>query len=261
MIITLYIVIGLFAGILGGLFGISGGVIVVPALFFIFRFLELQNNILMHLAIGTSLASMFFNALSATYFHARKKAVLWKIVILITPGLILGSVGGAVIANFLSGTVLKIFFGIFALLIGVYFFFQKEKHQEEYHTIHTIVLNFIGVFIAAIANMLGVGGSIFTTPILMEFKLPMQKAIGTSAAIGLLVIFMGALSYLGLGFSAVHVKKAVGYLYLPAFIILSITSFLVAPIGVKLAHILPTPVLKKIFASVLFFTGILMITT
>lgn len=259
MELIVLIFMGIVAGLLGGLLGISGGVITVPLLFFIFKAWHLEEANPMHLAIGTSLASMVFNSAASTWFHHRKKGVLWNIGFFMLPGIVLGSLAGVWIATDISETWLKLLFGVFACSIGIYFFFPEKKEVHDHPLPKKTTLNVVGFGIAFIANILGIGGSIFTAPYLMIHKVPPKKAIGTSAMTGFFITFLGALSYLYLGLSQVKAPETIGYLYLPAFITLSITTVLAAPFGVLLAHHLSTSILRKIFAFALIGTGISML--
>jgi uncharacterized membrane protein YfcA len=253
--------LGILAGLLAGLLGISGGVITVPVLYLIFKFQGFSEEHIMHLAIGTSLASMIFNTGSALWFQQRKKAILWTIVRRMLPGLVVGSVAGALVATILPEGILKMTFGAFACCIGVYFFFPR-KHSEGEHPLPTrTFLNCAGFGVAAVANVLGIGGSIFTVPILIAHKIPDKKAIACSAATGFFITLMGALSYLYFGLSEVKDVQTIGFLYLPAFFIISITSFLMAPLGVVLSHSLPPFLLRRIFSIVLVCIGLIMIFT
>lgn len=256
-----YTGIGLLAGFLAGLLGISGGIVTVPLLLLIFTWIDFPQAYVMHMAIGTSLAAMVFNTLSATWMHHRKKAVLWKVVQRMTFGIAIGSFLGAMVAHLLSGVVLEVAFGIFACCLGLYML-RGVKLQEGMHPLPgSFVLNSIGTGIGFLANILGIGGGIVTVPILMAFKINEKKAIATSSATSVLITFLGAVFYIFLGVSqkvSIH-HKSIGYLYFPAFIMISVATFFAAPFGAKLTHDLPSKRLRRIFATVLFAVGLIMI--
>jgi uncharacterized protein len=258
---TTYGIIGIIAGILGGLLGISGGVITVPFLVFIFKYLGMPEQYIMHLAIGTSLGAMVFNATSATYSHHLRSGVLWHIFRLVLVSLIIGSLLGAVIARFIPSFWLQKIFGGFECLLAIYFFLpRKEALEKQKTTIHAKwTLRTISFFVSLVSNILGIGGGTFMVPTLMAFDVPTKKAIGTSAATGLVISFMGAISYLYLGIREIHLPDCIGFLNIPSFIAISITTFLAAPFGTKLAHYLSTAHLRRIFAIALVAVGIAML--
>jgi len=258
--LVIYVLIGGIAGLLAGLLGISGGVITVPCLMFVFRFLDFPSDILIHMAIGTSLSAMVFNAITSAWAHERRGAVLWKLVIPMVPGLLLGSIIGSLVARVLPDLILKEIFAIFECLIGIYFFLPyKEKTYEDLFPMpRQLGLNLIGFGIGGLSSLLGIGGGIITVPILLAIQVPVKKAIGTSAATGFLITLTAAIAYLFFGLGKVTHADSIGYLYLPAFLIISIVTAFTAPYGAKLAHVLPTPLLRRIFAVALFLAGILM---
>ncbi|MES2345458.1 MAG: sulfite exporter TauE/SafE family protein [Chlamydiota bacterium] len=256
-----YVFIGTIAGLLAGLLGISGGVVTVPLLFLVFSLLDFPKSYVMHLAIGTSLAAMVFNTLSATWMHNKNKVVLWKVVKRMSWGLIFGSALGALTAQELSSVFLELSFGLFACCLGLYMLRGIKPHEGDHPLPSPLLLNCIGLGVSFLSNILGIGGGIITVPTLMAFKIHEKKAIGTSSATSVIVTFLGALSYMlvGLHHHAAINNESIGYLYLPAFIAISITTFFAAPFGAKLTHILPSKTLRRIFAAALFATGLFMI--
>jgi uncharacterized membrane protein YfcA len=259
--LSAYAFIGVIAGLLAGLLGISGGIVTVPLLLLVFTLFDFPQAYVMHLAIGTSLAAMVFNALSAAWMHNRKDAVIWKVVKRMAFGLVLGSILGAIVARFLSAVFLELAFGLFACCLGLYMLRGRKPHEGDHPLPGPLALNCIGTGVSFLSNILGIGGGVITVPALMEFRIHEKKAIGTSSATSVIVTFLGALSYMLLGLRR-HVAvndEAIGYLYLPAFIVISITTFLAAPFGAKLTHTLHPKLLRRIFAAALFATGLSMI--
>lgn len=247
---------GLAAGFIGGLLGISGGLITVPCLFLVFSLQHFPTGDLMQLAIGTSLAAMVFNAISATYTHHRQKTVKWKLVKSMLPGLILGCIAGAFLSYLLSTTILQLIFGIFAVVLGLYLY---RHHRLPPITSHHETLNPIGFGVGAISNILGIGGGTMFVPIFIGLKIPMKNAIGTSAATGVIVSLAGAISYLVFGWGETHYEHTWGYIYIPAFVILAITTFITAPFGAKMAERINSVKLKRLFSIALLALGVLML--
>lgn len=256
-----YIMVGILAGLLAGLLGISGGVITVPCLTLIFHWIGFPQAHILHAAIGTSLAAMVLTGISAAWSHHLKSAVVWDVVKAMLPGILVGSVVGASIARILPGVILALVFGLFSIGLGIYFYCKRFRARDGVKKPKTARFLWIGFGISGIANILGIGGGIVTVPVLVAHHYPEKKAIGTSAATGLIISFLGALGYLYFGLGEIQVHDSIGYLYLPAFILVGIASALSAPFGAKLAHQLPAEKIRKIFGIFLVVSGLLMIFT
>ena len=255
-----YVVIGMGSGLLAGLLGMSGGVITVPCLLFVFTRLGFPPGELMQLAIGTSLAAMVFNALSSTYSHNKSGVVNWKLVRKMVPGLILGCIVGSYAGHILPNRVLQIIFAVFAILLGFYFFRHQELHHASSFSLpKNPILNSYGFGVGALSNILGIGGGTMTIPLFVSFKIPLKTSVATSAATGFITTLTGAISYLIFGLGETYYRHTFGYIYLPAFGILAVATFLAAPYGARMAHRMETDRLKKIFAISLFAVAIAMV--
>lgn len=252
--------IGVLAGLLSGLLGIGGGIVTIPLLLLIFSQIGIPSHAIMHLAIGTSLAAMVFNTFSASYSHHKKGAVLFHILKPMGLGIIIGAIFGALIARFASSLFLQIFFGVFETLFGIRFLLPEPKIKKEKKLPPFWGLSLISISVTTLSTMLGLGGGILNVPILTHFNIPLKKAIGTSSALSFLITLFGALFFLLFGMHSNSIDDSAGYLYVPAFLIISIFSFFVAPIGTKLAHSLPTNILKRIFGLALVIAGLTMIS-
>lgn len=261
-LLFLYIVygaIGLVSGVLGGLLGIGGGVITVPCLLFIFKYLGYPQAYLMHMAIATSLAAMIFNTFAATRAHNKRKGVDWSVFKKLVPGLIIGSLIGAVIAVWLSTVILEIFFGFFLILLAVNFYRQKTTRIKACKLPSPLLLNALSCSIGALSNLLGIGGGSMTVPMLTAFKMKDKIAIGTSAATTLVTTICGTASYLILGLGDIPVEDTVGLINVPAFLIIGAAAFFTAPYGAKLTHEIDPAKVRKIFAAILVITGVTLI--
>ena len=257
--IVAFIAIGVVAGIIGGLLGISGGMITVPCLFYLFRLADYPQAYVMHMSIATSLAAMILNTASAAWAHNKRGAVLWNVVKKMVPGLIIGSVIGALIATRLSGVFLEVVFGVF-LLFTSYFFFRKKPPSHETHKLpQTSVFMSVNACVGAVANILGIGGGTLTVPLLMAFRINDKKAIGSSSVASFVVSCLGSISYLIFGWGDLPTPENLGLINLPAFAIIGVTTLFLAPVGVKLTHQLPSDVVRKIFGVILVVTGLSLI--
>lgn len=254
-----YLVVGSIAGIASGMLGIGGGTITVPALFLIFKWIGLPQAHLMQMAIGTSLASVVINTFAAARAHNSRGAVMIDTVKRMLPGVVAGTLLGVFFANLLSGIVLEIFFGLFACSLGLYFLRPLKPKTEERHLPGFPLIDMCSTSIALFSNILGIGGGVMIVPYLSAYKIPDKKAIGTSVAVSFFISLLGAIFYLIFGLKEVGLGIAFGYIYVPAFVFLSISSYFAAPYGVKLAHYLPTKTLRKYFAGAMIFVGLLMI--
>lgn len=254
-----YILIGILAGLSAGLLGISGGFITVPLLALVFYFLKFPQAFIMQLAIGTSLAAMFFTGISSSWAHHLKGAVVWDLVKTMLLGLIFGSILGALVAHLLSSVILEVFFGLLAIGVGFYFYRDRFKMSAEIKKLPKWLFTLWGFGIAFISNILGIGGGIITVPVLISYHYPEKKAIGTSAVTGMIISFLGALAYLYFGMGQIIVPGSIGYLFLPAFLCVAVASMIAAPFGAKLAHRLQGKKLKKLFGVFLIIVGLLMV--
>lgn len=254
-----FIIIGVVSGFFGGLLGISGGVITVPLLLGTLLLMDYPQAYAMHTALGTSLASMIFTAIGASWMQNRHHNVLWEPVFKMLPGIIIGTLVGAAVAHFLSGILLEIIFGIFACILGANYlrpFIPRHPYDFLKHKKHFLI---IGLFIGFVASILGIGGGIFLVPILFALNFPEKKAFGTSAAAGIFVTFFASLGFWLFGLADVNLGESLGYLYVPALLIIGIASLFTAPLGVHYMQRISDGKLKKIFAIVLILVGIAMI--
>jgi len=254
-----FIATGLAAGILAGLLGIGGGVVTIPCLILTFHFLKVPHHLIMHLAIGTSLAAMIFNTFSSSYSHYRKNGVIFSIVSPMALGVLVGSFIGAMLAKVLPGNLLQIIFGVFECLVGLKFLLPEKPLKQTRKMPKFFGLTVISLVVSSISTMLGIGGGLLNVPVLTHYHVPLKKAIGTSSALSFLISLIGAIYFLVLNAGSTDFPGTVGFIFIPAFIVISIVALLSAPWGVKLAHVLPTDILRRVFGVVLVLAGIAMI--
>jgi len=254
-----YLLLGAFAGTVAGLLGVGGGLIIVPVLVFIFTGHQFPAESIVHIAVGTSLASIVMTSISSTWAHHKHGAVLWSVFWKLSPGIILGTFIGAVIADFMNANTLRTFFGVFELIVAVQMAMniKPAPHRQLPNWLGT---NSAGSGIGIISSIVGIGGGTLTVPFLVWCNTNMHKAIATSAACGLPIAVAGAIAYTLTGLNeAILPVGAIGYIYWPALIGIIVTSILFAPLGARLAHRLPVTMLKKVFAVLLAALGIRML--
>lgn len=254
---NIYLVIGAFAGLMAGLFGIGGGIIVIPALTAMFLYhTMIPSAVVMQMVIGTSLAIMVVTSLSGIVVHQRHHAIMWPIVMAMLPGLVSGSVLGVLIARFLPSTFLRIFFAFFLVLIAIKLFFPR-KQTESANKLSLPATRIGAVCIGTLSSLLGIGGGAMTVPFLLRCQLTMQQATGTSIACGLVIGIIASICFMLTGTVATNSTAwSTGYIYWPAFIGVAISSGVFAPLGAALAHRLPTTTLQRYFALFLLFMAI-----
>ncbi|KAB7627309.1 sulfite exporter TauE/SafE family protein [Alkalilimnicola sp. S0819] len=252
----IYLLAGGFAGLTSGLFGIGGGVVVVSVLLFVFGMQEVPQAVRMHLAVGTSLATIVITALSSVRAHHKLGGILWPVFRRLAAGLVIGVVLGAVIADVLSGSALQRVFAVFMVAVCLQMLFggAPAPHRQ---VPGRAGLMLGGGVIGTFSSMLGIGGGSLTVPYLAWHGVPMRQAVGTAAAGGLPISLAGAASFVVTGWGEAGLPAgATGYVYWPAVLGIVLMSALIAPVGAKLAHRLPQLLLKRVFAGFLLLIAV-----
>lgn len=253
--LLLYLVLGAIAGIVAGLFGIGGGLLIVPVLIFSFAAQGMSPDVLTHAAVATSLATIVVTSLSSVRAHHKRGAVRWELFKPLSLGILVGAFLGVKVAGLMPGSLLQVVFGVFALCVAVQMAFALKPNAGEEEP-SSVVLMSGGGLIGGLSAIFGIGGGTLTVPFLSWKRVQMQQAVATSAACGLPIALVGALTNIWEGWGHTETAEwSLGYIYLPAFCGIVITSSLFAKFGVKLAHSLPAPVLKRIFALFLLCVG------
>ena len=244
-------------GFMAGLFGIGGGLITVPVLFYIFNFIGLEQAFIMHLAVGTSFSIIIPTSIISTMTHMKYKAVDLKIVKTFGLFVILGVILGTVFAANLKTTGLILFFSVMTMFFSIIFLTSKEKinpKKREINLFLRIILGFSSGFLSA---PMGIGGGIINTPILKLFGYPINVAIGCSAAFGFLISIVGALGFIISGkYLSIEAPLSLGFVNIPAFLIfVPITTFM-AKIGAKTVHKVNKQIIGKLFGIFLLLVSI-----
>jgi uncharacterized membrane protein YfcA len=250
-----YTVLGAFAGCLAGLLGVGGGIIIVPALTFLFAAQKLPAPYILHMALGTSLASIMFTSISSLRAHHGRGAVDWRVFRVITPGILVGTFLGSWVAAQLSTRFLKGFFVCFLYYVAVQMLLNVRPTPSR-QLPATAGMFGAGSIIGGISSLVGIGGGSMSVPFLVWCNVALRNAIGTSAAIGFPIALGGAAGYVINGLAAAPLPPlSLGFVYLPALAGVSFASILTAPLGARLAHSLPVAQLKKFFALLLLVMG------
>jgi len=255
-ILFTYLTLGALAGLLSGLFGIGGGLILVPLLAWSFTQQGMNTEILMIMAIATSLSTIIVTALSSIRAHHKRSAIDWTWVTSFAPGLLVGSIIGTTIAENLPANTLRLIFAVFLFCVTAQMFFSKSQNNQQIQ-ISLLIRSSVATVIGALSAILGIGGGTLTVPFLSQCGLQMKNAVAISAACGLPIAVFSSASYVLLGWNNPLLPEAtLGYIYLPAFFGIICSSLLFAPVGVMLAHRLPTEQLKRYFSLLVFIMGI-----
>lgn len=252
----LYLVLGGFAGVLAGLFGVGGGIIIVPVLVFSFTAQGFDAEVLTHLAVGTSLATIVFTSINSVRAHHSVGAVRWAVFAWLTVGIVLGSGLGTLTASYIAGPHLQKIIGVFALLVSAQMALDlRPKARREIPGKPGLTL--AGLVIGWASAIFGIGGGSLTVPFLTWRSLSMQQAVATSAACGFPIAVASTLSFMILGWhDPLLPPHSLGFVYLPALLGIALTSMFFARFGARLAHKLSPRLLKRLFAALLFCVGL-----
>lgn len=260
-LILIFIVLGAFVGFMAGLLGIGGGGILVPVFTAIFVYQRLPIENVVHLALGTSMACITITSLSSMRAHHTNGAVVWSLVKHMTPGVVLGTFLATFLAASASSKTLAIFFAIFMAYVSFQMFRNANK-QIGVKSAGKVELATVSFGIGAISALVSIGGGSLTVPYLTWRTVDVKKAIGTSAALGFPIAVTGTAGYLINGIlSGDSTPDALGFIYLPAVLLVSVLSFFTAPIGAKFTQRLPVKTLKKVFGLLLILLSLKMLAS
>lgn len=256
----IYLLTGTFVGFFAGLLGIGGGLIIVPVLITVFTAQDFPTDRIIHLALGTTMATIIFTSASSLRTHHRHGAVNWQIVKNITPGIFLGTFGGATLAGSMTGHLLSIIFVIFIFYAATQMLLQFRP-SPMFQLPGKIGMLLAGGVIGALSSLVAIGGGLLSVPFLTLCKIKLQHAIGTAAAIGFPIALAGTAGYIANGYLQPEIlpTHSLGYVYLPALIWLVSASILTAPLGARLTHSTQTAILRTIFVILLYGLGIRML--
>jgi len=255
-IVTVMAASAVVVGFMAGFFGIGGGLIMVPILFYMFSFVGVEQTIIMHLAIGTSFSIIIPTSIISTMTHMKFKAVDLSIVKTFGAFVAIGVVLGTIFAVSLKTSSLVLFFSIMTLIFAIYFLMAKEKINlapREINLIYRVICGFLSGFLSA---PMGIGGGVFNTPIFKMFGYPINIAIGSSGAIGFFIALIGAIGFAVSGsYLNINVPLSLGFVNIPTFLVyVPITTFM-AKIGAETVHKVDKKFIGKLFGIYLFIVA------
>ena len=243
-------------GFMAGFFGIGGGLIMVPVLFYLFNFAGIEQTFIMHLAVGTSFSIIIPTSIISTMTHIKFKAVELSIVKTFGVFVAIGVALGTIFAISLKTSSLILFFSIMTMLFSLYFLTGKEKINptpRKINLIYRVICGFLSGFLSA---PMGIGGGVINTPVLKMFGYPIKVAIGTSAAVGFLIALIGAIGFVISGsYLNINDPSSLGFVNVPAFLIFTPITTFMAKIGAKTVHKFDKRLIGKLFGIYLFIVS------
>ena len=260
MMIILLVVVGALGGVLAGLLGVGGGIVLVPAFFYVFQSMGYDSPQLMQICLATSLATIIVTSLRSVHGHNKKGAVDWDVLKTWAPGIALGAIFGVVAASGLRSQSLQLIFGILAIIIGFYLSLGRSTWRvaETMPTgVRRIVLSPIVGFMSV---LMGIGGGSFGVPLMTLHNTPIHRAVATAAGFGVIIAVPSVAGFLWLEIDeAGRPPFTIGAVNLAAFLIVIAMTLVTAPLGVKIAHSMDPKPLKRIFGGFLILVALNML--
>lgn len=255
-----FAITGILSGFLSGLLSVGGGLILVPALIFIFaKFYTLEPHYAIQLVLGTTMSCMIFTSISSTLAQHKKSSIHWEYLKNNWFFIVLGTVSGVVLTDFIPTSSIKFVFALFCFFSGFKVLFKKPIEVKEISNFKNAKISTF--FFSSLCGLIGVGGANMVVPFLMKKGVDLRKSLGTASAFQVPVSISGTLAYLitGLYISipAVSQQNAIGNIFLPALIVITIFAIGFNKLGVSIAHKLPIDILKKCFGVFTLLVGLI----
>ena len=251
LLVAELLVLGTATGFIAGLLGIGGAMLMVPFVTAILAHRGYPADLTVKMAVATSLATICFTSLSSMRAHHARRAVQWPVVVVLAPGIIVGSLLGAQLGAALPGKSLGILFAVFVAFSATQMFLDR-KPKPTRALPGTAGMLGTGTGIGVISSIVGAGGAFISVPFMTWCNVKIHDAVGTSSALGFPIAVAGTLGYLWAGRTLPAMPYSFGYIYWPALAIISVASVLMAPLGAKVAHRMDIRPMRKLFAGVLY---------
>jgi len=253
--IAAYLATGFVAGSMAGLMGVGGGIVVVPALAWIYARAGFAADLSFHLAVGTSLATLIGTGSASAWSHHRRGAVRWELVRALAPWLVLGAWIGSRVAGVLDGSWLRAVFGAFLAAVSIGMLLERRVAGGR-RLPGSAGMGLAGVGIGSVSALVGIAGGTLTVPFLAQGGLDMRRAVATSAACGPPIALVGMAGFVLEGWGREGLPAgSTGFVYWPAVAAILVASVPAAPLGARLAHGLPLPLLRRIFGVLLLLVA------
>lgn len=252
------LVIGAFAGVLAGLLGVGGGIVLVPAFFYVFSALGFDSPQLMQMCLATSLATIIVTSARSMLAHQRKGAVDWDILKSWAPGIAIGAVIGVLVASSLRSGTLQAIFGILALIVAIYMTFGKSHWRLGQAMPGGVIRAVLSPMIGFLSVLMGIGGGSFGVPTMTLFNVPIHRAVATAAGFGVIIAVPSVAGFLFVDM-AVAPPLTIGAINLVAFVLVIAMTLITAPWGAALAHRTDAGRLKRVFGVFLMLVALNML--
>lgn len=256
---TALVFTGAAAGILAGLLGVGGGIVIVPVLFLLFPLIGVQDTVLMHLAVGTSLATIIPTSIISARSHHRRGGVDFELLKSWAPLIFIGVLAGSYIGSVVEGKTLVLIFAIVAIFVSVNMAFRSEGMTLAKELPTGMIRHGLALLVGSFSVVMGIGGGTLSVPILTAFNYPIRRAVGTASAIGLIIAIPGAASFILSGLGNPNLPAgSLGYANLIGFALIVPATMLMAPVGARIAHSINPATLRLAFAGFLLMTSLRM---
>ena len=256
--IALLLLIGAFAGVIAGLLGVGGGIVLVPAFYYMFDHMGYGGPHLMQICVATSLATIMATSMRSVMAHHRKGAVDWVILRLWGPWIVIGAIVGVFVAASLKSETLTAIFGTLAMIAGLYMAFGRDTWRVAPAMPAKPTRGILATLIGFVSVLMGIGGGTFGVPMMTLYSMPIHRAIATASGFGMIIAVPSVI-----GFLFLPVEQAppytIGAVNIPAFLLVIGTTFLATPWGVRLAHAMNPKPLKRAFAVFLVLVALNML--
>lgn len=260
LLLVLMLAIGGVAGIVAGLLGVGGGIVLVPAFYYTFSNLGYDSSQIMQICVATSLATIVVTSIRSVISHSKKGAVEWDVLRLWGAGIVVGAILGVLIAKEMKSETLMIVFGIIGILVGLYMAFGRNDWRLGGEMPSGWVRILISPIIGFLSVLMGIGGGSFGVPLMTLYGITIHRAVATAAGFGFIIALPSVVGFMLVGWDVSGKPPyTIGYVNIPAFIIIVMMTLVTAPIGVRIAHSLNPKPLKKIFAVFIMIMAINML--
>ncbi len=254
----LLLAVGAFAGVLAGLLGVGGGMVLVPAFFYVFSTLGFDSPQLMQICLATSLATLIFTSVRSVAAHNKKDAVAWPILKGWGFGIVIGAVLGVWVASSLRSEVLQAIFGILASIVGIYMMLGRDHWRLGTQMPGGVFRAVFSPMVGFLSVLMGIGGGSFAVPIMTLFGIPIHRAVATAAGFGVIIAVPSVIGFLMIDI-AVAPPFTIGAVNFPAFGLIVAMTLITAPWGAALAHRMNPKPLKRVFGVFLIFVALNML--
>ena len=258
LLLTQLLVLGCVTGFLAGLLGIGGGMVLVPLLTLLLTIQGFPAEAIIKIAVASSLATICFTSLSSVRAHHRRGMVRWDVVKLLAPGIVAGSLIGPMIAKQMSAQLMTLLFAVFVTFSATQMFIDKKPKPTRQLPQGAGMFG-TGGLIGILSALVGAGGGFVSVPFMTWCNVKIHNAVATSAALGFPIALAGTVGYIFAGWNITDLPPGTfGFIYLPALVVIAISSVITAPLGARAAHALDVKQLKRAFAAMLYVLAVYM---